>query len=252
MTDLGNIYKLNRYFYMDSNQNILKYKKYCIISDCEKNASFNYKDLKDPIYCNTHKLENMINVKNLDVNKYNCLLCNKYISKEHYFSKGHINNFENNISIKTKDSIKKKFIDLIFDFHIIDKNVFYKDLYFVDCLKKLIVKNCDNDKNHKITLYKFNQALMKHNDLKYWVEKYISQNLNDIANIDKLKLKNNRNDLDLINIGNSEINDYNAEDNLEELNILSMHEDYDSSIITIQNSRLIVKISECDIFQVGI
>ena len=61
MTDLENVYKLNRYF---SNQNILKYKKYCIISDCEKNASFDYKNLKDPIYCNAHKLESMINVKN--------------------------------------------------------------------------------------------------------------------------------------------------------------------------------------------
>ena len=30
MSDLENVYKLNRYFYMDSNQNILKYKKYCI------------------------------------------------------------------------------------------------------------------------------------------------------------------------------------------------------------------------------
>ena len=57
--------------------------------------------------------------------------------------------------------------------------------------------------------------------------------------------------MDLINIGNSEIADHNAEDNLEELNILSMHEDYDSSIITIQNNRLIVKISECDIFSGG-
>ena len=111
---------------MDSNQNILKYNKYCIISDCEKNASFNYKDLKDPIYCNTHKLEGMINVKKSDVDKYNCLLCNKYISKEDYFSKEHIYNFENNISIKIKDSIKKKIVDLIFDFHIIDKNVFIK------------------------------------------------------------------------------------------------------------------------------
>ena len=71
------------------------------------------------------------------------------------------------------------------------------------------------------------------------------------GNIDKLKIKNNRNDLDLINIGNSEIADHNAEDNLEELNILSMHKDYDSSIMTIQNSRLIVKISECDIFSAG-
>ena len=89
---------------------------------------------------------------------------------------------------------------------------------------------------------------MKHNDLKYWVEKYILQNINDIYNIDKLKIKNNRNDLDLINFGNSEIPNHNAEDHLEELNILSMHEDYDSSIMTIQNSRLIVKISECEFF----
>ena len=132
MSDLENVYKINRYFYMDSNQKILKYKKYFIISDCEKNASFNYKDLKDAIYCNTHKLDGMINVKKSDVDKYNCLLCNKYISKDHYFSKEHIDVFKNNISIKTKDSIKKKFVDLIFDFHIIDKNVFYKDLYFKD------------------------------------------------------------------------------------------------------------------------
>ena len=81
----------------------------------------------------------------------------------------------------------------------------------------MIVKNCDNDKNYKITLYKFNQALVKHNDTKYWVEKYILQNINDMDNIDKLKIKNDRNDLDLINIGNSEIPNYNAEDNLDEL-----------------------------------
>ena len=148
-------------------------------------------------------------------------------------------------SNSNRDSIKKKFVDLIFDFHIIDKNVFYKDLYFKDYLKRIIIKNYDN---YKITLYKFNQALIKHNDLKYWVEKYILQNINDIDNIDKLKIKNIRNDLDLINIGNSEITNCNAEDNLEQLNILSMHKDYDSSIMTIQNSRFIVKISECDIF----
>ena len=36
MTELENVYTLNRYFYMDSNRNIFKYKKYCTISDCEK------------------------------------------------------------------------------------------------------------------------------------------------------------------------------------------------------------------------
>ena len=108
MDELKNVYKLNEYFYMDSNEKIFKYRKYCIISDCEKNASFNCNDIKDPIYCNDHKLENMINVKKLDIDKYNCLLCNKFISNDHYFSKEHISNFENNITIKTKDSIRKK------------------------------------------------------------------------------------------------------------------------------------------------
>ena len=37
----------------------------------------------------------------------------------------------------------------------------------------MIIKNCDSDKNYKITLYKFNQALVKNNNSKYWVEKYI-------------------------------------------------------------------------------
>ena len=55
MSDLENVYKSNRYFYMDSNQNILKYKKFCIISDWEKNASYNYINEKNPIYCSTHK-----------------------------------------------------------------------------------------------------------------------------------------------------------------------------------------------------
>ena len=130
MTDFENGYKINRFFYMDSNQNLLKYKRYCIISDCQKNASVNYKDLKDPIYCNTHKLENMISVKKSDVDKYNCLLCNKYISKDHYFSKEHINNFEKNISIKTKNSIKKKFVDIIFDFHI----MFFIKIYILQII----------------------------------------------------------------------------------------------------------------------
>ena len=67
MSDLENIYKINKYFYMDSNQKIFKYKKCCVVYDCEKDALFNYVNEKNPIYCNDHKLENMINVKKLDV-----------------------------------------------------------------------------------------------------------------------------------------------------------------------------------------
>ena len=42
----------------------------------------------------SHKLKNMVNVKKLEVDKYNCLLCDKYIPKEHYFSKEHIENLK--------------------------------------------------------------------------------------------------------------------------------------------------------------
>ena len=139
MGELENIYKLNKYFYMVNGQNVFKYTKFCIISGCEKYSSFNYKDQKQAIYCNDHKLESMVNVEKQPVDKCNCLICDKFICRDHRFSKEHIVNFENNISVKTKDSMKGKFVDLIFVFHIIDKNVFYKDLYSKDYLKK---NNC--------------------------------------------------------------------------------------------------------------
>ena len=83
--------------------------------------------------------------------------------------------------------------------------------------------------------------------------KNILQNISDIDNIENLKISNNSNDLESINIGvESDIANFNAEDNLQQLNILSNDENYDSSIRAIQNSRLIVKISECDIFQLVI
>ena len=90
-----------------------------------------------------------------------CLLCNETVNKNHYFSKKHIDNFNKNTTIKTIILIKKKFIDIIFDFHIIDKDVFYKDLYFKDKVKSLILKNRKKDKNYKITIYKYNQSVKR-------------------------------------------------------------------------------------------
>ena len=36
---------------------ILKYKKYCIITDCKKLSSYNYSGKKELLYCNDHKLD---------------------------------------------------------------------------------------------------------------------------------------------------------------------------------------------------
>ena len=107
-------------------------------------SSFNYHNEKIFLYCNEHKLDNMINIRKgyvlcekhnipyskdsycKECKKLHCLLCNQNVNKSHYFSKKHINNFDKNITITTRNSIKKKFIDIIFNFHIIDKDVFLK------------------------------------------------------------------------------------------------------------------------------
>ena len=52
----------------------------------------------------------MINVKKSDVGKYNCLLCNKYIPKDHYFSKEHINNLRIIFLLKLKILLRKNLL----------------------------------------------------------------------------------------------------------------------------------------------
>ena len=39
-SNMKKIQKLNQYFYMTPEGDILKYKKYCIINNCKKMASF--------------------------------------------------------------------------------------------------------------------------------------------------------------------------------------------------------------------
>ena len=133
---------------MNDKGDILKYKKYCIIHSCKKLASFNYQNERIFLYCNYHKLDNKINIKKghilykehnisyskdsycKECEKLHCLLCNHKVTNSHYFSKKHIDNFVKKITITIKNCIKKKFIDIIFNFHIIDKDVFYKKIIF--------------------------------------------------------------------------------------------------------------------------
>ena len=74
---------------------------------------------------------------------------------------------------------------MIFNFHVIDKDIFYKDLYFKDKVKSLILKNCEKDKNYKISVYKYNQSV-KGDLTNFWIEKFNLDNISEIDNIDKL------------------------------------------------------------------
>ena len=181
-----------------------------------------------------------------------CLLCNQDVNKSHYFPKKHIDNFDKNITITTRNSIKKKFIDIIFDFHIIDKYTFYKDLYFNDKVKSLILKNCKKDKNYKISIYKYNQSV-KGDLTNYWIEKFNIDNISEIDNIDKLNFKNFRN-LKHINFEDQigfNRNTYDASNDLENIDIFGGSIQLGGSIKIIQNTRFFVKISECKLFSAG-
>ena len=261
--------KLNQYFYMTPEGEVLKYKKYCIIHNCKKIASFNYSGKKEMLYCNDHKYETMVNIKKgylyCDIHKIpylnfckqcdiiDCDLCKIETNRNHFFSKGHIDNFEKNINIKIRTSIKKKFIDIIFDFHIIDKDVFYKDLYFKDKVKKMILKNCKKDKNYKISIYKYNQKV-KDDLTNFWIEKYNIKHIDEIDNIDKLKMKNFKNlkTTDFDDIIGFDREGYDANDP-ENISIMSNGDiEYDTSQVRIvQNTRLVVKLSECEMFSGG-
>ena len=265
--NVGKITKLNQYFYMTPEGDALKYKKYCLIQSCKKLASFNYHNKKELLYCDEHKLDNMINIRKgyilceehnisyskdsfcKECKKLHCLLCNQDINKQHYFSKKHIDNFDKNITITIKNCIKKKFIDIIFDFHTIDRDIFYKDLYFKDKVKSLILKNCKKDKNYKISIYKYNQSL-KGDLTNYWIEKFNIDNISEIENIDKLNLKNLKNlkPVDFTEQIGFERETFDGTDDLENINILRGSIQYAGSIKVIQNTRFIVKISECQFF----
>ena len=258
------IAKLNQYFYMSPEGDVLKYKKYCIIHSCKKLASFNYHNEKIFLYCNEHKLDKMINIRKgyvlceehnisylifyKECEKLHCLLCNQDVNKQHFFSKKHIDNFDKNITITTKNCIKKKFIDIIFNFHIIDKDTFYKDLYFKDKVKSLILKNCKKDKNYKLSVYKYNQSL-KGDLINYWIEKFNIDNISEIDNIDRLNLKNLK-PIDFKEQIGFDRNTYDADD-LENIDILEGSIQSGGSIKIIQNTRFVVKISECQLFSAG-
>ena len=60
---------------------------------------------KGYLFCEKHNFSYLEFCKFCE--QMDCLLCNEIVKKEHYFSKKHIDNFDKNIIIKIRTSIKK-------------------------------------------------------------------------------------------------------------------------------------------------
>ena len=135
---------------------------------------------------------------------------------------------------------------------MIEKDVFYKDLYLKDKFNKSTLNNCKKNKNYELSIYKFNQSVT--GDLtRYWIEKFNLENISDIVNIQILNLEK-LNNLKPVNL-KKEIGVYRRAydaNNLENIDIISGgYHQSGGSIKVIQNTRCIVKISECDLFFAG-
>ena len=98
---------------------------------------------------------------------------------------------------------------------------------------------------------------MKDNLANFWIEKFNINNMNEIDNIDKLNLKNLKHlksfDFDNLYGRDRDVFDGTPIDDLENINIISEDNiEYDASQMKIiQNTRLLIKMSECNIFSAG-
>ena len=103
-----------------------------------------------------------------------------------------------------------------------------------------------------MSIYKFNQSVM--NDItRYWIEKFNLENISEIDNIDKLNLKNLKNlePIDFKSQVGIHRDGYQSND-LENIDIIAGGSvQSGDSLKIIQNTRLIVKISECELFSAG-
>ena len=119
----------------------------------------------------------------------------------------------------------------------------------------MILKHRKKNKEYKISIYKYNQSV-KGDLTNFWIEKFNIDNLSEIDNIYKLNLKNLKNlkcfDFDN-NLYGRPVELYDGTVDPENINIISEGDiEYDASQMKIiQNTRLLIKMSECDIFSAG-
>ena len=102
-----------------------------------------------------------------------------------------------------------------------------------------------------MSIYKYNQSVT--GDLtNYRIEKFNIDNISEIDNIDKVNLKNfnNLKPIDFKEQMGFDRNTYNADD-FKNIEILGGSIQSGGSIKIIQNARLVVKISECQLFFAG-
>ena len=132
--------------------------------------------------------------------------------------------------------------------------MYFIKIYILKIKKTLILKNFKKDKNYKISIYKYNQSI-KGDLTNYWIERFNIDNISEIDDIDKLNLKNFKNlkPIDFEDQIGFDRQGFDGTTDLEDINIISEGNiEYDASQMRlIQNTRIVVKMSEVQLFSAG-
>ena len=111
--------------------------------------------------------------------RYTCSVCKleddlslhwsekRHVKKEHFKLKLHIDSFNKKVSVKIKNSIEGKFIDIIFDFKKLQNIYIYEDLYLKKIMKEKVNENRKENKKYKITILKIYSETYK---IKYSID----------------------------------------------------------------------------------
>ena len=114
------------------------------------------------------------------------------------------------------------------------------------------MKNCKKDKNYILSVYKYNQSVT--GDItNYWIEKFNIDNISEIDDIDKLNFKNFKNlkPIDFEDQIGFHREGYDGTNDLGNIDISGGTIQSGGSIKIIKNTRLVVKIFECQLFSGG-
>lgn len=138
----------------------------CINNKCNKHACFNYKNKKKRLYCNTHKLKNMININDI---KRSCIISDCYTRAIYNYKNNKCGIYCNKHKLKNMINITSKTCQNlncnklpIFNYNNTKKGLFCKDHKLENMIdiinKKCIIKDCNirsnyNYKNKKAPLY---------------------------------------------------------------------------------------------------
>ena len=173
--------RIDKYFFRSPEGYILKYSQYCIEKNCKTLASYNYEKLK-PIYCNKHKLDEMVNVKRGHKLCQDCKI--GYKNKCNTPScKYTIKNYENStkyMKLKIIKYLKDNFIEFYMCRicgQIVDKEHFDTEKHIE---KFNSICKIDIDKSLKDTFIKIK---CKFNDIRYnyiYTDLYFKKHIKDI------------------------------------------------------------------------